>query len=370
MKLCLITGSFPPIVCGVGDYTQNLCKVIAPFCDLSIITSQDVVPNDDLPWKMICSMNQWNFSEIIKLIHLISLEKPDIVHIQYPSIRYRKYLMINFLPFFLRIKNRHWKVITTLHEYSDNGLLGQIRLFPNILFSHEIIVVDEEYQTDIKKIPLFKSTSITCIHNAHNVTSIPDLIEVDRIHQILSSDGKYKLMGFFGFIRVEKGLENILYAMISMKNEGNLLSKLVLLGSFPNSDYANGLRNIISENQLDDYIISTGYLSDNQVANYISAIDFFVYPFVYGVSPKNTSVLVAIAHDKPLITTRRNGKTVIDAHGIYYLNSSSDIREIVNLIDRFQSDMLMYGVDYTSFDLTWDRVGKEHLRLYEKCMGR
>ena len=51
MKVLLVTGSFPPMKCGVGDYTACLAEALArkPNIEVAVLTSQgaeglEVVP--------------------------------------------------------------------------------------------------------------------------------------------------------------------------------------------------------------------------------------------------------------------------------------------------------------------------------------
>ena len=91
MIVCMISGSFPPVKCGVGDYTEQLCNWLANHTAMNLITSyypeREV---DSYPWSVFDAIESWNFRSLFKIIHLIRNINPDIVHIQYPTTSYKK----------------------------------------------------------------------------------------------------------------------------------------------------------------------------------------------------------------------------------------------------------------------------------------
>lgn len=60
---------------------------------------------------------------------------------------------MNFLPMFARL--RGIKVVFTTHEYSNRSF-GKDASNSVVPFANEIIVVDPQFEVDIKKIPLCK----------------------------------------------------------------------------------------------------------------------------------------------------------------------------------------------------------------------
>ena len=59
MKLCLVTGEFPPMQGGVGDFTNELGKALAELgVEVSIVTPariatyRQVLRNGLQPWRM------------------------------------------------------------------------------------------------------------------------------------------------------------------------------------------------------------------------------------------------------------------------------------------------------------------------------
>lgn len=99
-----------------------------------------------------------------------------ILHVEYPAKAYGKSIGVNFLPMFARL--RGIKVVFTTHEYSNRSFLGRMRQIPSFLFANEIIVVDPQFEVDIKKIPLCKK-KVRTIRIGSNI--VPSVAPNDKI---------------------------------------------------------------------------------------------------------------------------------------------------------------------------------------------
>lgn len=69
VKVLLITGSFPPDVCGTADYTARLCEALqAAGVEARVFCGKD-----------------WRLSRVPSLLREIEETKPDVIHMQYPT---------------------------------------------------------------------------------------------------------------------------------------------------------------------------------------------------------------------------------------------------------------------------------------------
>lgn len=365
MKVCMITGTLPSVKCGVGDYTNILCTKLneSKYIELSVITTKGL--RRDKKYTTYDIMDKWDFSETGKIINKLDEIKPDIVHIQYPTLMYKKNAMINFLPLLIK---RKYKIVHTIHEYSDNSTLGKIRIWPNIISSDVIVVVDKQYIEDIKKFRLFKNKNISYINIASNIPkSTISNEKIAKIRSKILDNNCSKIAGYFGFINKTKGIENILYSLKRLKDGHKLKTKFLILGEFDKSnDYHKSILKLIDELEIKKYIHITGYLDKNEVGNYIKATDYMILPFVNGLSTKNGSFLAALQEGKYIITTKRNGQKVFNSENIYYLDEKSredDIDVVINNMQESSQDG-SGKLENTSFN--WDDVVKNHISIYEK----
>lgn len=362
-KIIMITGSFPPDKCGVGDYTKLLCDNLSlRNYDIHIISSYKI---DSVKYDIHSDIKDWSIKNIFKIMKLISDINPDIIHIQYPTKAYGKKLLINFLPFLLRLKK--YFVVTTIHEYSTNTLLGKIRTYFNALAANKVIVVDPIYLEDLKRHGL-NEKRINYINIASNIPKCTLTInEKENFKQSLNL--KNNLIGYFGFINKSKGLESLLESMYILKKECKLSSSLVIIAELSLDDkYQRSILDLINKYELNNDILITGYLEENMVAKYISICDFFVFPFVDGYSPKNGSCLAALQEGKQIITTA--SKTKIDnLDNIIFIDRYDNIRMLVEQINILQKIDDRSNI-YDNSIFTWDYVVKRHDDIYISILNK
>lgn len=97
-RVLMVSGSWPPQVCGVGDYTERLCRELEQG-------GVDVVRFADDGLARPYSPNA---------VRRADEADCDVVHVQYPTAGYGRSLTPSALPAGIRSK----PVVVTLHEYS------------------------------------------------------------------------------------------------------------------------------------------------------------------------------------------------------------------------------------------------------------
>lgn len=364
VKIVMITGSYPPDKCGVGDYTKLLANnLVKQQIDLNIITSCKKIDNNE-HITINNEIDDWSIKNLNKILKVIENINPDIVHIQYPTKGYGRKIAINILPMLLKLKR--YKVITTLHEYSDNSKLGKIRANFNIMFSDFIIVVDPRYQCEINGNKLFKHKKIKYINIASNIpiSTISKEEQSKKRYQIVK-DSKKKIMAYFGFVNEKKGIESILLSMKMLKDKNKLNLVFVLIAEINKlNKYHHQLLKLIDDLGLKDNILITGYLNEQEVSNYLKISDFVVLPFTDGFSPKNGSVLAALQEGKIVITTKSK---LLKQHfnNLLFIDRYDYIDKLTEMIDILQNQ---HGEnDKIESDMfNWTDIAMNHSRLYKK----
>lgn len=370
MKICIVSRTFPPMRCGIGDYLKNLADVLCKKCDLIVLTSSEA-SSEKLPYDVYPTLNRWLFNPF-QLIRIFESTQPDVLHIQTPVPLFWNSLAVNIFQYYVHRKYPSVPVVITLHEYSDLSSFSRLLLDITIRLSDKLIIVDPIYQRDIQVNCGLPDDKFVYIENSRTIVNPVDFKNSDNIRLSLSDGGKFKLMGFFGFIDSRKGLNYILDAMANLHNMGWLQTKLVVLGGFSKGEpgYESLFKNQIHRLGLDDYVLILGYLDNGVVNDYIMAMDYMNLPFLTGYSPKNSSMIAALSLGKPIITTLREGKKTLNLRGIYYLRSSQDVSTMSEFILKFQNDSEMMNTDYCSLDYSWDRNASEHLLVYNSFFNK
>lgn len=357
MKVLFITGSFPPMKCGVGDYICILAKAMAARenMQVAVITSKDTEGTSDSRPIIVPLMKKWSFSESSSVLRFIESWRPDLVHIQYPSRGYAKRLMPSFLPLF--IHREGYKVVQTWHEpLSRKGLF---RYFPNAITRDTLVVVDSKYES---KLPAFyrwiirrkRQDFIPVGSNIPRVT----VNETERLHIRSKFDAlENRLIAYFGFVSPAKGMETLLEAADPNRDRIVLICDLQ-----PADKYHNGILHRLENRDWSGKIFVTGFLPAEEAGKILFASDAAVFPFVDGLSIRNASVLAARMQGTFVLTTHKDRRGYDDRENVYYA-VPGDVVEMRNALRRHSGTKISPGSGEPN---DWNSIVDAHLRLYSE----
>src|SRR5690606_18361362 len=131
-------------------------------------------------------------------------------------------------------------------------------------------------------------------------------IETEEIRQSLGLQPQDTLLGYFGFLNESKGADTLIEALAGLDGRFHLI---FIGGQTGASDAANnqaflaGLQAQIEALGLADRVHWTGFLSDARVSAHLQAADLLVMPYRDGASLRRGTLMAALAHGRPLITT-------------------------------------------------------------------
>lgn len=346
MKICFITGAFPKMKCGIGDYCNQIAMELAKNDnEVYVITSIKASAQAE-GIKVFNIIKEWNYNECKTIIEKLKQINPDVVNIQYPNDEYKNSIAINLLPGMIKRKIG-CSVTQTIHEYECFTLKRKIRNYFNFRNLDKVIVVEDYFIDLIKKD--FKNVDITYIPISSNIPR-STLIEKERLVDKLNLKGK-KIISYFGFANHLKGIEILLKCMSHLDNV-----QLLFIGDLDkNNEYHNQLIDLIEKLDIKDKVTITGFLENaTDVADYLSVSDVCVLPFINGVKGRNGSFLAAYNQKIPVITT--NSKLIESNNGIYYVSPNNE-QELLNKIEY----VLSHKQDFTREELTWEEVARQYL---------
>lgn len=107
MTSLLITGSYPPDICGVGDYVYNVFNNA-----------------DHSKWKLYYSKS-WDISTFISKIREINNSGCKCIYMQYPTHGYGWSIVPQLLCLYFSLFTKK-KFIVILHEFSQRKLKAKI----------------------------------------------------------------------------------------------------------------------------------------------------------------------------------------------------------------------------------------------------
>lgn len=331
-KILLVTGSYPPDVCGVGDYSKKLYE--------SLKVESNII---ELFYK-----EKWGIKYIFSYLKEIRSKKTDIIHFQYPTEGYGYSILPLLLMLFLPKK----KLIITIHELSKRRL--KAKLFTLLLlFSNNTIIVTNEFEFNyIKRIPLLKRKNIFIINIGSNIPASKNCLKVFR-------ERKFDL-AYFGHIRPAKGLESF----ISVSKTINKTKKCVVIGQNLNK-YQSYLEELQLKSDNLSYILNG---SEKETAENLSDCKIVYLPFPDGVSSRRGSLMAAALNGCIIVSTYSEDKITNDFFSQYSYLVNNEI-EAKAVIEKLLSDKESLYVKDTSKLMSmfsWEEISKKHLEVYSK----
>lgn len=301
-KLLIITGTYPPEVCGVGDYTYNLM--------------QTKIAED---WKLYTSDN-WRIGNFFK--KLIEINNFDIenINLQYPTLGYNGSLLPHLLCIYYSVFTKK-KFSVTIHEYTQSTVKAKLATLIFFIFSEKIIFTNSfELRQAAKILPSLRKRSriikiYSNIESANNVKTI--------------EDRQFDLV-YFGLVRPQKGLESFVSILKDIKDV-NPTIRIILVGkTLP--EFKKYSEELI--NQAKPYL-SEIYFNKNEieVANILANTKIAYLPFPDGISERRGSALAVLKNGGLIVTTQ--GKFTIkdfDSCCFYVDNSKEAVAKIQNLL--------------------------------------
>ncbi len=348
MKLCYITGSFPPNKDGVGDFAWHICNLLPDlgFDDLMLVVPPET--NEIEHFQIIHT--RFVLKELNSLIKVIIAFNPDHILIEYPCKGYGRDIMINLLPAMLKIKNRQFQITVTIHEYANYTLKGKVRIALMSLAADKVMVTDKWNAKLLKHLK----------NNVFAVLPVPPQIPL-TIKKDYNLKNDYILFSYWGFIRENKGL-HLLFPALRKMLDMNINAKLKILAEIGNSEYEQKLKAMITKLDLAEHIKFTGYLDNDEISRELSESDVCVLPFTDGISDRRGTLKAAMAMGIPVISTMVNHKNLPDGilNGINILLSEPETSAILkNMIKYVDSDLRRKlgnkSLQWSS-DFTWQNI--------------
>jgi glycosyltransferase involved in cell wall biosynthesis len=370
MRVLFISGSYPPLKCGVGDYLQRLAQALSksPDMQVGILTSSDsTLGSQDSKPMIFPIIKSWGIVSILKIARFIWNWKPDVVHIQFPTQGYFKspgtlrLLTISLLPAISFILGR--KVVQTWHEYESHNIKSLIYFVLRAVSPSRIIVVRPDFYDQLPPLLrlLFKYKSIEHIRNA---SSIPRLPFSKR--QIEDLRAKYlgsfkRLLLFFGFIYPHKGAE-LLFEIANPASD-----RIIFAGGFDqDSDYINCLKTQAASDAWSGKVDLLGFTPTEEISALLSIADAVVLPFRNeGGGIWNSSLHAAISHNVFVLTTSTTQSGYDEKLNIHY-SPPDDIKSMKLALDQYAGTKREESKHTLESD--WEEIAGEHRNLYRRML--
>lgn len=362
VKVLIITGSYPPMRCGVGDYSHNLANALAtvPGVSVGVLTSSDSVKEGrgDVV-EIFPILKGWHLTEALVAVKLIRRWSPDIVHIQYPTQGYGN----GFLPYILPIISffMRKKVVQTWHEIYHR--LNIPIIFFKAIIPGGLVVVRPQFVENLHPM-LHWALWRKKIKFIPNASSIPknDLSKHEK--NLLKKQylrKRNRLIVFFGFIYPNKGVE-LLFKIADPDSD-----VIVIAGeSNEQSDYHQEIMRYASTKPWVGNVTIAGFMPTTDIAALLAVADAIILPFRLGGGAWNTSIHGAVIQGTFVITTSKTRNGYDKKHNMYYAKVD-DVQEMKTALDIYAGKRREFSSDVDRDE--WQQIAIEHHLLYDAVLN-
>lgn len=376
MARIIILGTSYPLRGGLASYNERLARQLQQEGhEVSIYTFSLQYPDFLFPGKTqysespapkdldikVC-VNSINPMNWMAVGNRIKKSKPDILITKY------------WLPFMgpclgticrLVRRNKHTKVICILDNLIPHEKrIGDVPFTKYFMKSVDACIAQSV--SVLNDINLF-STSIPRKLNPHPIfDNFGESVTRDEALEYLNLNKNNKYLLFFGFIRDYKGLDLLLRAISSVKNQLPDLQLIVAGEFYGNSDY---YLNLIKELQIEEQVIlKTDFIRDEEVRYYFCAADMVVQPYKHATQSGVTQICYHF--NVPMLVTRVGGLPEIVPDGtVGYVTEVNDRAVTDAILDFYKNKRKEYfkeNIKHEKTKYSWSQMVKSIFEMYEQ----
>ncbi|MCE5259725.1 MAG: glycosyltransferase family 4 protein [Chloroflexi bacterium] len=311
LRVLMVSGEYPPLEGGVGDYTYLLGQeMVRQGAQVTVLTSSGA-GEQRVDGEVLCLpwVEKWNLAILPGVLkRAAQVHQPDIVLIQYQTAAFQLKPAINLLPTLLP----EYKFAVTFHDLREPYLFpkaGKLRKWVTFKLARSCrIVITTNIEDQRKLMSDTKIRQLALIPIGSNIPLVIDPLLRAKMRQRFNLGTFQYVLGYFGLINESKGVEELVQALALVRQEGINAGMCIIGGGIGASDATNApylakLQHAIAENGLEPYVRWTGHLTSAEVSAALQCVDIAVLPYQDGVSLRRGSLMAALAHGLPIVTT-------------------------------------------------------------------
>src|SRR3954454_6726090 len=398
LRVGLVCGHFDPARDGVADYTRHLAgQLRSAGCESLICTAHRYART---PGEGIVGVtDRWDVRGVLRAARAVSRLSLDVVHVQFAPSAFGFSRAVGLLPLLLPAGT---PLVATLHEYgvwTAGGAGGRLRsaawsaMERQQRADREALVLTVEADRLLATAPEHAGVvrarfadprlEVTHVPIAPNIPVAPldgeDVRSAVRTSLGLPSDAR--LAVFFGFLHPVKGLAGLIEAVAAVRRVVPGLRLVIAGGSESHSVHGGaadamrrGLEDTARRHGVEQHVIFTGYLHEDDVSRLLHAADLAVFPFDAGVTAKSGSLLAALAHGVPTIATSPPGAVdrPMEVEGVLRVpprNTAALVDALLLVLsDRALAARLAAAGRACADRWTWPRIADFHAQLYAQVL--
>jgi len=391
--MILVIAPLPPLRTGIAIYSQKLYSEIGKHIPLTILANKQAGKT----WKnktKLKIIEAWDYNNPLSFLTLIIKlikNREKLLHLQLGYTWIKNPLITQLLSTLLLItaKLLKMKIIVTLH-----GIVTKETL--NTYFSTErrgkteilIVILYAIYTIHYKM--LTKLSDIIIVHNSNikrkllertgqkyqkKIVIIPHGVDTPILHKKITQTKKEKVnLVFTGFIRKNKGIEELIEAINLLDKQTKEKLKVIIAGSphiGDNVNYYKKIKDMIRKYGLEEAIeLRIEFIPENELSKLLENADIIVLPYKDYFYEASGVLARVMGYGKPLICTNipkfsSELKNEVDAIIIPPGDKNILAKAIKTLItNRELRQKLAQNLRKKAKLREWQKIAQKHIKLY------
>jgi glycosyltransferase involved in cell wall biosynthesis len=369
---------------GVADFTAILGAALADQgARVHVLTAQDGGPPRVVGGVHVHpALRGYGWGSLYKAMrHTLAEISPDVINIQYQTAAYGMHPAINLLP---RLYPSV-PLVVTCHDLLVPYLFpkaGPVRWWANLALLRACKAAILTNQQDLGRVQ--GERLLSPLHLIPIGSNIADSrpTDYDRLawRRRWGVVDETTLLCYFGFLNASKGGIELIGALDESRQAGRDVHLMMIGGAVGASDptnrgYLDQVKRLIGERGLNEHITWTGHLTSEEVSASLCSADVCVLPYRDGVSFRRGSLMAALVHGLPIISTRPQVDIPEMVHGgNIWLVSPEDPDALAEAIARLADDddlrmNLGDGARALSWRFDWREIARHTLEVYRDATG-
>lgn len=404
LRACIVTGEYPPDEGGVADYTRQLAGALAAErVAVDIVTSRrpgwrslppkdDGLPPDVRRWVNVHRVvPSWGWSSLRSLRRAVGVLGPDIVHVQYQAAAFALKAPIHLAPWAVG-RGGSVRTAVTFHDlrvpylFPRAGGLRRRAVFG--LGGLADLAVATNAADHAALTAVLPADHVVLVPIGSNVPDAPPP-EFDRatFRENAGVGSDVGLIAYFGFLNESKGGGTLVEALGALAATGRDVQLVMVGGAIGASDPTNARTLGTFETRVEALGLAgrvrwTGHLPPAGVSAWLRAADVSALPYRDGASYRRGSLLAALTHGLPVVTTRPPldpppvpgaPPPLVDGRSAL-LVPPDDPDALAAAVARVLDDpaaasRLSAGARELARAFDWEAIAARHIELYRAMLG-
>jgi glycosyltransferase involved in cell wall biosynthesis len=363
MRICFISGALPEVSCGIGDYTDALARALArQNHEVVVVTtaSPDLRPGD--AYRVVALKTDWSLGEAGRIAAAARREGAEVLHLQFPGVGYGRGLGACFVPWAVRLRGHAPLLATTLHEFDRFRFRYRARLALAVAACNLVVAPDPAVLSSVRQHLRWRPRqNLELIPVAANVWPIGGANAGAEAGE--PGDRAELTVGYWGFIRQDKGVDRLLEAFAAIRRVRPAL--LILAGDpGPDETCIQSIRRLADELGITDAISTTGRIPADQLSAVLASFDVCVLPFREGLTQNRTTYAGAVAHGLYVVTTATSKRGFEPGTNTTYVPPGDQAALAAAILDA-PAHPRRRRVE--TAESQWDRIAELHLEAYARA---